>query len=181
MGISGTGLGLTVVWNTVQDHSGYVDVKSNKNGTKFELYFPISREESKIEISTVSLDQLKGNDQLVLVVDDVASQREISCRMLESLGYRHVAVSGGEEAIEYLKNNKVDLVLLDMIMTPGLSGRETYEQIVKIHPGQKAVIISGYTETEDVMAIQKLGAGRYVRKPFTLQTLGLGIREELKK
>ncbi len=181
MGKSGTGLGLTVVWNTVQDHSGYIDVKSDKNGTKFELYFPITREDSVSETSSVSLDELKGDGELILVVDDVASQREISCRMLHTLGYRYVSVPGGEEAIEYLENNKVDLILLDMIMTPGISGRETYEQIVKINPGQKAVIVSGYTETEDVVAIQKLGAGGYVKKPFSLETLGLGIMEELKK
>ena len=101
--------------------------------------------------------------------------------MLDALGYRNVDVSSGEKALEYLENNKVDLVLLDMIMAPGISGRETYEQIVKIYPGQKAVIISGYSETEDVLAIQKLGAGRYVKKPFTLESLGCGIKEELTK
>ena len=114
-------------------------------------------------------------------MDDVESQREISCRMLDSLGYRHAAVSGGEEAIEYLKSNRVDLVLLDMIMSPGMSGRETYEQIVKIYPRQKAVIISGYSETEDVVAIQKLGAGGYVKKPCTLESLGREIKVELQK
>ena len=66
-----------------------------------------------------------------------------------------------------------------MIMTAGISGRETYEQIVKIHPRQKAVIISGYSETEDVVAIQKLGAGQYIKKPFNLESLGLGIKGEL--
>ncbi len=181
MGISGTGLGLTVVWNTVQDHSGYIDVRSDTNGTKFELYFPITRDESVKKDLPASMDELKGNGELILVVDDVDSQREISCRMLDTLGYRHVDVSSGEKAIEYLKGNKVDLVLLDMIMTPGISGRETYERIVRIHPGQRALIISGYSETEDVVAIQKLGAGGYVRKPFSLESLGRGIKGELAK
>ena len=179
MGISGTGLGLTVVWNTVQDHYGYIDVSSDKNGTKFELYFPITREELPGRASTVSLNQIKGNGETILVVDDIESQREISCRMLEMLGYNHIDFSSGEEAIEYLRNKKADLILLDMIMTPGISGRETYEQIVKIHPGQKAVIVSGYTETEDVLATQKLGAGSYLKKPFTLEALGRGIKDEL--
>ncbi len=181
MGISGTGLGLTVVWNTVQDHDGYIDVKSDKRGTKFELYFPITREEPSSKISSISLDEIKGNGEVILVVDDVRSQREISCRMLDILRYRFVDVSSGEKAIEYLKNNKVDLVLLDMIMSPGISGRETYEQLVKIHPGQKAVIISGYSETEDVVATQKLGAGEYVKKPFDLESLGKAVKKELEK
>jgi PAS domain S-box-containing protein len=181
MGISGTGLGLTVVWNTVQDHSGYVDVKSSKSGTLFELYFPITRDELAGKASVASLDDLKGKGELVLVVDDVASQREISCRMLESLGYRHVAFSDGEKAIEYLKENRVDLILLDMIMSPGISGRETYERISEFRPGQKALIVSGYSETEDVVAIQKLGAGAYIKKPLSLETLGRGIKKELAK
>ena len=181
MGISGTGLGLTVVWNTVQDHSGYIDVKSDKDGTKFELYFPITRDESISKASSIPLNQLRGNGELILVVDDVDSQREISCQMLEILGYRYMEVSSGEKAIEYLKGGRADLVLLDMIMAPGISGRETYEQIVKIHPGQKALIISGYTETEDVVAIQNLGAGGYVKKPFTIEALGRGIKKELTK
>ncbi len=179
MGKSGTGLGLAVVWNTVQDHSGYIDVKSDKHGSRFELYFPITREEPVRKASSVSLNELKGSGELILVVDDINSQREISCKMLESLGYRHIAVSSGEEAIEYLKNNRVDLVLLDMIMAPGISGRETYERIAKLNPGQKAVIVSGYSETEDVVAIQNLGAGKYVKKPFSLETLGAGIKGEL--
>jgi len=181
MGISVTGLGLTVVWNTVQDHSGYVDVKSSKSGTLFELYFPITRDELAGKASVASLDDLKGKGELVLVVDDVASQREISCRMLESLGYRHVAFSDGEKAIEYLKENRVDLILLDMIMSPGISGRETYERISEFRPGQKALIVSGYSETEDVVAIQKLGAGAYIKKPLSLETLGRGIKKELAK
>ncbi len=181
MGISGTGLGLTVVWNTVQDHSGYIDVTSDSSGTKFEIYFPITRDKLATRTSSISLDQLKGNGELILVVDDVDSQREISCRMLDALGYRYIAVSGGEKAIEFLKNNKADLVLLDMIMAPGISGRETYEHIVRIRPGQKALIISGYSETEDVTAIQRLGAGGYVKKPFSLESLGRGIKKELQK
>ena len=70
--------------------------------------------------------------------------------MLETLGYSHVDVSSGEKAIEELKIDRVDLVLLDMIMAPGISGRETYEKTVKIYPGQKAVIISGYSEQADM-------------------------------
>ena len=114
-----------------------------------------------------------------MVVDDIESQREISCEMLDALGYKSIAVSSGEEAVEYLKENRVDLVLLDMIMDPGINGRETYERIIKIHPGQRAVIVSGFAETDEVKEAQKLGAGRYIKKPLTLQKIGLAIREEL--
>ncbi|MBN1831726.1 MAG: PAS domain S-box protein [Deltaproteobacteria bacterium] len=179
MGVSGTGLGLTVVWNIVQDHLGYIDVVSDRSGTQFDLYFPITRNEILDKIASVMLEEIKGRGEKILVIDDIESQREISCEMLDILGYQYASVSSGEEAIAYLKKNRVDLILLDMIMDPGINGRETYEQIMKIYPKQKAVIVSGFSETEDVVAIQKLGAGQYIKKPFTLAELGSAINKEL--
>ena len=179
MGRSGTGLGLAVVWNTVQDHNGYIDVSSDKNGTTFELYFPMTREEIAEKNFALPIDDYKGNNETILVVDDVDSQREITCKMLHKLGYQTKVACSGEEAVAYLKNNSVDLLLLDMIMEPGINGRETYDQIIKIHPNQKAIIISGYAETNEVKKTQKLGAGKFVKKPFALAKIGLAVKEEL--
>ena len=181
MGRSGTGLGLAVVWNTVQDHKGYIDVTSDENGTTFELYFPITRDEISDKDLSIPIKDYKGNGETILVVDDVESQREISCKMLDTLGYKTKAVSSGEEAVEYLKENTVDLLLLDMIMDPGINGRETYERIIEIHPNQKAIIISGFAETDEVKEAQKLGVGKYIKKPFTLEKIGLAVKEELGK
>ena len=181
MGRSGTGLGLAVVWNTVQDHHGYVDVKSDENGTTFELYFPITRDEIADKDLSIPLKDYKGDGETILVVDDVESQRYISCKMLGKLGYKTIAVSSGEEAVEYIKENTVDLLLLDMIMDPGINGRETYERIIRIHPNQKAIIASGFAETDDVKAAQKMGAGKYIKKPITLEMIGLAVKEELEK
>ena len=181
MGRSGTGLGLAVVWNVVQDHKGYIDVPSDENGTTFELYFPITRDEISDKDLSIPIKDYKGNGETILVVDDVESQREISCKMLDTLGYKTKAVSSGEEAVEYLKENTVDLLLLDMIMDPGINGRETYERIIKIHPNQKAIIVSGFAETDDVKEAQKLGAGKYIKKPLTLERIGMAVKEELEK
>ncbi len=181
MGRNGTGLGLAVVWNIVQDHEGYIDVKSDEYGTTFELYFPITRNELLSMDKTIPGDDLEGNGETVLVIDDVESQREISCMMLEALGYEAKAVSCGEEAVEFIKEHSADLLLLDMIMDPGINGRETYERIVKIRPNQKAVIISGFAETNEVLETQKLGAGQYIKKPITVEKLGFVLKEELGK
>ncbi len=181
MGISGTGLGLAVVWNVVQDHNAYVDVTSDGNGTTFELYFPITRDEISNKDLSIPIKDYKGNKEAILVVDDVESQREITCKMLDVLGYKTKAVSSGERAVEYLKNNAVDLLLLDMIMDPGINGRETYERVIQIHPDQKAIIISGFSETNAVMEAQELGAGQYIKKPFTLETIGTAVKKELGK
>jgi PAS domain S-box-containing protein len=181
MGRSGTGLGLTVVWNVMQDHEGYIDVISNEHGAKFELYFPVSREAVILRKSfeSLSLANLKGDGEMILVIDDVKSQREISCMMLEALGYKAAAMESGEAAVAYLKEHRVDLLLLDMIMDPGINGRETYERIKKIHSQQKAVIVSGFAETAQVKETMRLGAGRYLKKPLILEELGRAIKETL--
>ncbi|MBW2216610.1 MAG: PAS domain S-box protein [Deltaproteobacteria bacterium] len=181
MGRSGTGLGLSVVWNVVQDHEGYINVTTGENGTAFELYFPTTKEKVPDKALGVPIKDLKGNGETILVVDDVESQREISCNMLDTLGYKTSAVSSGEEAFEYLKEHTVDLILLDMIMDPGINGRETYDRIIKIHPNQKAIIVSGFAETDEVKETQKLGAGQYIKKPLTLETIGLAVKEELEE
>ena len=112
-------------------------------------------------------------------MDDVREQREISAQMLERLGYTVTAVSSGEEAVAYMKDHSVDLVVLDMIMDPGIDGLETYRQILSLHPDQKAIIVSGFSETRRVRKLQKLGAGEYVKKPYLMEKLGTAVRNEL--
>ena len=154
---------------------------TDEDGTTFELYFPITRGKISGKDLATTIEDINGDGETILVVDDVASQRDISCKMLDTLGYKTNAVSSGEEAVEYLKENTVDLLLLDMIMDPGINGRETYERVIKTHPNQKAIIISGFTETDDVKDAQKLGAGKYIKKPVTLEKIGLAVKVELEK
>ncbi|MBT3258874.1 MAG: PAS domain S-box protein, partial [Deltaproteobacteria bacterium] len=87
MGRSGTGLGLAVVWNSMQDHDGYINVKSSEKGTIFELYFPTTREQVADERGQVSLEDYCGHGEKVLVVDDEERQREIASGILSRLGY----------------------------------------------------------------------------------------------
>jgi len=181
MGRSGTGLGLAVVWNTVQDHNGYIDVKSGDTGTVFELYFPVTREDVATEKQGVPLEDYLGHGERILVVDDEERQREIACGMITKLGYTAETVSSGEEAVAYVTKHPVDLIVLDLVMPKGINGRETYEEIIKIRPGQKAIIASGYAKTDEVDTAQALGAGQYLKKPYTLEKLGVAVKEELKK
>jgi len=181
MGRSGTGLGLAVVWNTVQDHKGYVNVKSSEKGTVFELHFPVTREEVAEAEVEVPLEDYLGHGEKILVVDDEERQREIASGILTRLGYNAETVSSGEEAIEYVKENPVDLIVLDMVMPKGINGRKTYEEIIKIHPGQKAIIASGYAKTKEVDIAQRLGAKKYIKKPYILEKIGLAVKEELEK
>jgi signal transduction histidine kinase/ActR/RegA family two-component response regulator len=182
MGISGTGLGLTLVWGTVKDHEGYIDVDSvMEKGTTFTLYFPAALQIQENKNHVISIQELSGQGERILVIDDMEEQRDLAAKILTSLGYSPVTVPGGEEAIEYLKSHSVDLALIDMIMYPGIDGLETYKEILKIHPGQKAIIVSGFSETGHVKDAQELGVGEYVKKPYQIERIGLAIKTELKK
>ena len=180
MGRSGTGLGMAVVWGTVKDHKGYIDVRSaDGSGTTIIIYLPVTREELKLNSIGTSLEDVKGRGELVLIIDDVEEQRIVAGDLLQKLGYRVASAASGEEAVEYLKQNGADIVLLDMIMDPGIDGLETYRRIIEVVPGQKAVIASGYSRTERVEELQRLGAGGYVRKPYTIEKIGRALRGEL--
>ena len=179
MGRSGTGLGLAIVWNTVQDHDGYITVQSSTKGTCFDLYFPSTHSKVVVDQSNTPIDVLKGNGESILVVDDDPTQREIASAMLLVLGYRVDTVASGEAALDFIQSHAVDLILLDMIMPQGINGRETYEAISRIRPGQKAIIASGFSETEEVNEAQRMGAGKLLKKPYAIETLGQALRSAL--
>ncbi len=181
MGRSGTGLGLAVVWSAVQDHNGYINVKSSEKGTTFQIYFPVTREEIAEKKETAGLEEYMGDGERILVVDDEEIQREIATGMLTKLGYYTEAISSGEEAIAYVKEHPMDLLVLDMVMPKGINGRETYEKILEMFPGQKAILASGYSKTEEIETAQNMGAGHYIKKPYTLETIGFAIKKELEK
>ena len=182
MGRSGTGLGMAVVWGTVKDHKGYIYVKSDKGkGTTIELYFPVTRKPNHSNEAPISLENYKGEGQTILVVDDVKEQREIAAKILTQLGYSVDTACSGQEAVQYFESKSSDLIILDMIMPPGIDGLETYKRIITKHPQQKAIIASGFSETSRVKEAQRLGAGRYVKKPYTIEKIGMAVKTELNK
>jgi len=182
MGRSGTGLGMAVVWGTVQDHNGYIHVDSTPGkGTRFELYFPATRKDLSTGQDSISMKTYMGKGESVLVIDDVSEQREIASSILTKLGYCVIALPSGEDALDYLGDHSADVIVLDMIMDPGMDGLDTYRRISALHPGQKAVIASGYSETQRVRQTQQLGAGEYIKKPYTIENLGLTVKRELEK
>ena len=180
MGRSGTGLGLAVIWGTMKDHQGYINVQSAEGkGSTFTLYFPVTREDISVEAASISVSEYMGKGETILVVDDVKEQRELAEEMLKKLNYQVATVTSGEEAIAYIKEHKVDLLVLDMIMDPGMDGLATYKSIIQIHPKQRAIIVSGFSETERVNEAHVLGAGAYVKKPYVIEKLGMAVRKEL--
>jgi len=176
---SGSGLGLAVVYGIIKDHNGYYDVKSELGkGTEFILYFP----KTNNEIEKSSQDTLTDSGtETILVVDDDDSQREITVDMLTNFGYKVFTACNGHESLRIIKENPVDIVLMDMIMEDNFDGLDAFKEIKIIYPNQKALILSGFTATERVEKMQKMGAGAFIKKPFTLNEIGSAIRDELDK
>ncbi len=181
MGRSGTGLGLTVVWNTMNDHEGRVKVMSGKEGSCFELYFPLYLEEQNATPEKTEKIELQGNGEHILIIDDEALQRDLGSRILGLYGYHVDTVASGEEAVQFLRDHECDLLLLDMIMEPGMDGYATYQEIVKIRPQQKAIIATGFSASEAVEKTQKLGAGVLLKKPYSPEDLALAVKNALQQ
>jgi signal transduction histidine kinase/ActR/RegA family two-component response regulator len=180
LGRSGTGLGLAIVWNTMQEHEGTVVVTSSNQGTCFSLSFPVSHTGPAGTVDTLKKQSLAGRGQRILVVDDEPQLRDIAGQMLQVLGYRVDSVCSGELAITFLQDNPVDLVVMDMQMGSGMNGRQTYAEILKMYPHQKAIIASGFSESDDVKIALQQGASGFIKKPYSMDQLGLAVKEALK-
>ena len=177
---SGTGLGMAVVYSTIKDHGGYIDVQSAVGeGSTITLFLPLSSEE-RSELTTASdLRMLFGNGEHLLVVDDIFDQRQIASAMLKRLNYTVATAASGEEAVAYARNNEVDLVILDMIMPGGMDGLDTFLALKAVAPDIRVIIASGYSESDRVHRAQSMGAGRYIKKPYSLELLGQAIHDTL--
>lgn len=178
MGRSGTGLGMTVVKGTVEDHHGRIDVRSEPGkGTVISIYLPVNDDYESVK--TEQEVDVHGRGELILVVDDIKEQGQIASAALQSLGYRTIVALSGEEALEVVKGRSPDLVLLDMIMDPGIDGFETYSRLLRLHPRLPVVIASGYAETDRVRKALLLGSGVFLNKPYTVLDLGKAVRSAL--
>ena len=180
MGRSGTGLGMTVVWNAVKDHGGDIEVDSIEGrGTTFTLLFPATTARPEISGSVCPVEPKKGCGANVLVVDDSMEYRQMLVQCLTDMGYKCAAAVDGLEAVQHVKANRVDLALLDMVMDPGPDGLDTYKQMLFYNPEMKAIVVSAFPETERVREAQKLGAGPFMQKPFNFEKLGMVVQTEL--
>jgi CheY-like chemotaxis protein len=149
--------------------------------TTSALFLPATRERPEPARPDSKLDEYLGNGESILVVDDVAVQRDLCTVMLRKLGYTVAAVASGEEAVEHVRRSRVDLLILDMIMEPGIDGLGTFRRSVQANPRQKAIITSGFSENERVKEVQRLGASAYLRKPYTLERLAMAVRDESRR
>ncbi len=175
----GSGLGLSMVYNIIKQHSGFIDVYSEEGkGSYFNIYLPVLKNQNQI-IQEVEEDIEYGSG-LVLVIDDEDVIRKIAGEILEQLGYDVVIAEDGIRGIEIYKErkNEIDLVPLDMAM-PKLSGKETYIELKKNNPSVRVLMTSGFKFDERVQDALDLGVNGFVQKPYSIKSISREIKKIL--
>ena len=176
----GTGLGLATVYGIVNQCGGHIEIDSEPGaGTEVKIWLP--RVVSHSDTVPVELeDKLQKGTETILVVEDEDVVRDLSCRILRSLGYHVVEAANGKEALEVVRkySNTIHLVFTDVVM-PQMGGPEMVENLVQMRPGIKVIYTSGFTESTIVERGVALGKVRLIQKPFTRELLAQRIRHAL--
>ena len=175
----GTGLGLASAYGIVKNHSGIINVYSEKRkGTTFTIYLPIS--EKKVRQEKALPEEILEGSETILLVDDEDFIITVGSQILKKLGYEALTASSGRAAIDVYKANKdkIDMVILDMIM-PEMGGGDTYDRIKEINPAVKVLLSTGYSIDGQAKDILDRGCHGFIQKPFNIKGLSQKIRDIL--
>lgn len=174
----GTGLGLSIVYGIIEQHNGYIDVRSQPGeGSVFSVYLPIVWLEPENENDA---SQIVGGIETVLIAEDNKELCQLSMKVLRDHGYSVLAATDGLAAVEMFRQHRgeIALIILDVVM-PKMNGKEAYEAIRKIDPAVRVIFTSGYTD--DIVIERGVENEQYdfLGKPLTPDTLLKKIREVL--
>jgi two-component system, cell cycle sensor histidine kinase and response regulator CckA len=177
---SATGLGLSSVFGIIQNHHGFITVRSGKGrGTTFRVYLPASAPSTVPRTAAHGVGSGRGPVTL-LIVEDEEMVAAIAEQMLTRVGHRVFLARSGAEAVSIYREQRgvIDLVILDMIM-PGMSGADTFDRLKAIDPAIRVLLSSGYSLNGQAQAILNRGCRGFIQKPFTIEQLSQKIREIL--
>ena len=178
----GTGLGLATVYGIVKQHQGWLEMQSEVGrGTAFQIYLPAVAEKQDMADTKPAVQKMKGGTETILLVEDEAEVRNLAKLILQRLGYKLFEAPSGVGALEIWKQekDKIDLVLTDIVMPDGMTGRELADRLQAEKPSLKVVFCSGYS-TEMVGHDSILQEGiNFLQKPYTPQKLAQIVRDRL--
>jgi len=178
----GTGLGLTMTYNIVKQHKGFIDVYSEPEaGTTFKVYLPVSTQEEKADSNAENTAAPETGKGLILVIDDEEIIRDVAKEILVHCGYEVITAGNSREGVEKYRagSSQISAVLLDMAM-PEMSGRETYLMLREINPYVRVVLASGNRNDKRVNETLSLGVRSFLEKPYTMGRLSGAISEVIK-
>jgi two-component system, cell cycle sensor histidine kinase and response regulator CckA len=175
----GTGLGLSTVQTIVHNHQGFVDISSQVNqGTQFRFYLPANDRLEPVQVES-SLPTLTGKGELILIVDDEPSIREILGDTIESYDYHSITARDSHQAIELYRqhHHEIHTILLDYMM-PGGNPDHTIAQFHSIDPHVRVIIMSGLSADEIAAESHGEPATSFLAKPFSTQDLLHALKAE---
>lgn len=173
---AGTGLGLSSVLGTVQNHNGAISVYSEiGSGTSFRIFLPLTSGDAQ---EVKKSNQIIPGSGCILMVDDESVMRTVAKAILEELGYEVLLAEDGKKGLDLYKaeRQKIDLIILDMLM-PVMNGKQCFEEMLKVDPAVKVILSSGFSKEEDVHEMKEKGLCNFIRKPFRRSTLSQVVHE----
>ncbi len=173
----GSGLGLATSYSIIRNHGGLIDVKSElTKGSTFTIYLPAVAEKDKATVPKLTPTVVRVRPCKVLLMDDEQVIRDVGGEIIRELGHEVEFAVHGEDAVkkyrEALESGKpFDMVILDLTIRGGMGGAETLQKLVKIDPGVKAVVSSGYYDDELLSKHQEQGFKTFLKKPYNVEDL----------
>ena len=176
----GTGLGLATIFGIVAQHRGWIEVESKLNsGTAFHIYLPRLAESEKSQTEFSRAPEVRGGNETILLVEDEAPVRSLARTLLERKGYHVIEADSGLSALQIWQQHRdaIDLLLTDMVMPEGVSGRELAERLCSEKPGLKVVYCSGYTDDMLGENSPLRNNPNFLEKPFNSHKLLKQVRD----
>jgi PAS domain S-box-containing protein len=176
----GTGLGLAMVYGLVKSHGGHISCHSELGkGTTFNIYLPATEQGPK-PIKKMESEKIRGGAETILLAEDEGLIRNSCSQLLTRFGYTVLTAPDGEGALElyHKQRNRIDLVILDLIM-PGMGGKKSLSEILKINPDARVLITSGNSDNPFLERIAESGAKGFIEKPYKIERMLNAMREVL--
>jgi CheY-like chemotaxis protein len=176
----GTGLGLATVYGIIKQHGGWIRVYSELgSGAMFSAYLPAVQSEEPTQDTTIRRRNVKGGSERILVVEDEPALRQLAGQILKRFGYQVQTAETGVAALKLWDDarGEFDLLLTDMVMPEGISGRELADLLKQRKEGLRVIYSSGYSQEIAGHDLTLQEGFNFLQKPYHPLKLAETVRE----